>query len=112
MCPSVPTPPDPLIPSVLLAVAARLGWRVVLRDTGGLELGELVDGDRAKHLVVAGPAPGTAEWALIDEVPRGFAAHLMPKPTYDALRAGTTRPLRALWTSGTHVAEFDVERAV
>lgn len=108
----MPTPPDPLFPTLLLAVAARLGWRTVRRDSSGLDLGELVDGDRPKQLiVVAGPAPHTAEWALVDEVPGGFAAYLMPRATFDALRAGTTGRLRALWTSGTHIAQLDAERA-
>jgi hypothetical protein len=104
----MPTPPDPRIPYLLLALVAGLGWRVVLRDPSGLELGELVHGDHARHLiVVAGPGQGTAEWALVEEVPRGFAAHLMTRATFDTLRAGTPGPLRALRISGAHVAELD-----
>src|SRR5262249_8609855 len=104
----MPTPPDPRISSLLLAIAAGLGWRFVLRDPSGLELGELVHGDHSKHLiVVAGPTPGTAEWALVDEVPRGFAAYLMTRATFDTLCAGTHGPLRTLWISGAHVAELD-----
>ena len=109
---SMPCPPDPGIPALLLAVAARLGWRALLQDPSGLELGELFDSDRPKHLiVVAGPAPSTVEWALVDEVPQGFAAYLLTSATYESLRAGTIGPLRTLWTSGFHVAELDVERA-
>lgn len=88
----MPTPPFPIIPAVLLAAAIRLGWRVVTRDpTSGVALGELVEGGRARHLiVVAGSAPGTVEWALVDEVPRGFAAHLLTSATH------ATRRRRAL----------------
>jgi hypothetical protein len=108
----MPTPPDPHVPSLLLAAAARLGWRVVLRDPSGLELGELVDGDSPRHMiVVAGAAPGSVEWALVDAMPRGFAPYWMTRATYEALQAGAIGALRALWISGTHVAALDAERA-
>lgn len=95
------------------AVSDHPGWRLVLRDPSGVELGELVEGERPQHLiVVAGSAPGTVEWAVVDELPRGFAAHLMTRTTHDALCAGTSGPFRALWISGAHVAELDAERAV
>ncbi len=107
----MPTPPDPHIPALLLAAAIRLGWRVVTRDPSGVELGELVEGDRAKYLIViAGSAPGTVEWALVDALPRGFAAHLLTSATHAALRAGKPGSLGAFWISGTHVAELSSER--
>ena len=107
----MPTPPDPHIPALLLAAAICLGWRVVTRDPSGVELGELVEGGRARHLIiVAGSAPGTVEWALVDEVPRGFAAHLLTSATHDALRTGTPGSLGALWISGAHVAELSIKR--
>lgn len=107
----MPTPPDPHIPALLLTAAVRLGWRVVTRDPSGVELGELVEGGHTKHLiVVAGSAPGTVEWALVDEVPRGFAAHLLTSATHAALRAGKPGSLGALWISGTHVAELSIKR--
>jgi hypothetical protein len=109
----MPCPPDPGLPALLLAVAARLGWRALLQEPSGLELGELFDGDRPKHLiVVAGPTPNAMEWALVGEVPRGFAAHLMTNATYDALHACTIGPLRMLWSSGTDVDELDIKSAV
>src|SRR5262245_55246665 len=59
----MPYPPIPVVPSVLLAAAAKLGWRPVTRDPAGLELGELFSGDVAHHLIVAhGGIDGT--WTL------------------------------------------------
>ena len=108
----MPTPPDPHIPALLLAAAVRLGWRVVTHDPSGVELGELVEDGRTRHLiVVAGSTPGTVEWALVGEVPRGFAAHLLTSATHAALRAGKPESLGALWISGAHVAELSSERA-
>lgn len=81
------------------------------RDPSGVELGELVEDGRARHLIiVAGSAPGTVAWALVDEVPRGFAAHLLTSATHAALRAGKPGSLGALWISGAHIAELSSER--
>jgi hypothetical protein len=85
----MPLPPVPFIPAVLLAVVARLGYRVVARDPSGAELGTLVDDSGAdRHLVVAhGNTDGT--WTIVDVLPPGFGAHLLSRTTYDVLHGGS-----------------------
>ena len=83
-----PTPPDPGIPALLLAAAARLGWRPTRGD-----LGALFAPDGAEHhlVMVRGDAPGTVTWALLAELPPTFGAVLLNESTSRVLRGG--RPL-------------------
>jgi hypothetical protein len=81
-------PPDPLIPDLLLAAAAKLGFRVLTRDAAGNPLGVLSgpDGDRALVLA-AGDGPGRCRWALLDgAMPK--MAYTLSQDTYNALREG------------------------
>jgi hypothetical protein len=96
----MPYPPIPVVPSVLLAVVAKLGWRPVTRDSGGVELGELFSSDMAHHhlIVVHGGIDGT--WTLADAAPRGFDVYLMTRATYDILRTGDLRENGALLCHG------------
>ena len=83
------TPPNPLTPAVLLAVAARLGWLRIDRNPQGLELGAFVDdAGRRRDLVVSGTSPGTVEWQLTDTVPAGLAPILATRITFDVLHGG------------------------
>jgi hypothetical protein len=88
----MPTPPIPYIPAILLATAAKLGWRFSTRGPAG-DLGQLVDNSGALYPLLAaqGAAPGSDLWALVDAVPPGFSpgGHLMTRATYDILNSGT-----------------------
>jgi hypothetical protein len=90
---AMPTPPTPFVPAVLLATAAKLGWRFSNRGPSG-DLGQLVDNSGAAYalLVAQGTAPGSDSWALLDAVPPGFSpsSHLLTQATYDILNSGTT----------------------
>jgi hypothetical protein len=78
----VPTAPDPLAPALLLAAAARLNFRVLVKGLDG-QLGELVDGDRVQHLIVTRDG-----WVASADLPPGFGPFLLPRETFDVLRLG------------------------
>lgn len=82
------TPPNPGVPALLLAAAARLGFRITTRTITGSELGVLIDGTTDKTLIVAGAGDGRVEWQIAERPP-GFAPHLMSRATYDILREGS-----------------------
>ena len=103
----MPLPPDPGIPALLLAAAARLGWRPTLTR----ELGALFDTAGAEqHLVmVRGDAPGAVAWALLPDLPAGFGAVLLSEGTAKVLRGGTLLTTGAILCGGT---TFRLELAV
>ena len=104
-------PPDPGIPAVLLAVAARLGLRITSRDATGSELGVLCDSSGDRPLVIgAGAAPGGCAWALLDAGPMPKMAFLLTRATYDALHGGSLATDGALTYLGSRYwirASFD-----
>lgn len=79
------TPPDPGIPALLLAVAAKLGWRATTRGPSA-ELGTFADGSTL--LLAAGDGPGTVQWALGAAAP-GCAPCLLSEATHTVLHGGT-----------------------
>jgi hypothetical protein len=91
------TPPNPGIPALLLAAAARLGYRVTARDPSGLELGVFTDASGDKVLLVAGTTGAEVQWVLdsYPNPPPGFAPHLVSRATYEVLHGGS------LTTAGT-----------
>ena len=87
----MPDPPDPHFPDVLLAVAAKLGWRVVVRGANGIELGELVHGSSARPLILSrGDSSGTVRWLIVDALPPRTAAWLISRETFDMLTHATS----------------------
>jgi len=80
-------PPLPGVPALLLALAARLGFRVTTRESDGTEFGMFVDGAAERYLVVtSGGIDGT--WAILDALPPDFGPFLLSRATYDILRLG------------------------
>ena len=90
----MPDPPVPVVPAVLLAAAARLGWRVVTRTPSGAELGELYDPTTgaARSLVLGrGESVSAVVWALCDTAAAPpLGALLLSRQTGDVLRGGTS----------------------
>src|SRR4051812_21264928 len=90
----VSSPPVPTVPALLLAVAARFGYRVTARDPSGGELGVMTEGTADRHLVIAsGGADGT--WTVLDALAAGFGPVLISRATYAVLHGG------ALGTDGS-----------
>ena len=103
----MPLPPLPGVPALLLAVAAKLGWRPTL----GRELGALFDAAGAEHhlTMVRGDAPGVVAWALLPVLPAGFGAVLMSESTAKVLRGGSLLTTGAILFDG---AAYQLELAV
>jgi hypothetical protein len=97
-----PFPGVPGVPAILLAVAARLGFRVVSRTPTGQELGVLFDSTGDHPIVIgAGTAPGGCAWALLDAGPMPKMAYLLTRATYDALHSGSLAEDGALLYQGS-----------
>ena len=79
-------PPDPGVHALLLALAARLGFRITTRDPNGTELGIFVEGTADRYLVLtSGGIDGT--WAILDTLPPDFGPFLLSRATYDVLHS-------------------------
>jgi len=102
----MPLPPLPGIPALLLAAAAKLGWRPTLTR----ELGALFDAAGAEHylVMVRGDGPGSVAWALLPDLPAGFGAVLLSEGTAKVLRGGTLLTTGAILFDG---AAFRLELA-
>src|SRR5262245_52215576 len=83
-------PPFPVVPALLLAVLAKLGWRVTSLDpSGAVEIGTLTEDGSDVHLVIRSGGPDGV-WALVNAFPPGFPPwpYLVSRRTYDILRGG------------------------
>jgi hypothetical protein len=92
------TPPDPRIPALLLAVAAKLGFVVKARDPAFGELGVLADGATERPLYLAGAGEDRVAWTF-DAGPR-MDPHLMTRETYELLVKGVLREDGAIGHQG------------
>jgi hypothetical protein len=83
--------PDGGIPALLLAVAAKLRYVVIARDSSGAELGEFrTECGAPRPLLLTGTEPGCAAWILNEgsEAP-GLAPHLFARDAAAALQGGS-----------------------
>ena len=83
------TPPDPHLPSAILAIAAKFGFLVKQRDPMFGELGVLADGAKEHPLYVGSAGGDRVTWTL-EAGPR-MDPHLMSRATYDVLAGGKMR---------------------
>jgi hypothetical protein len=83
------TPPDPRLPALLLAAAAKLRFVVKVKDPAFGELGLLSDGQAERPLYITSAGGDRAAWTL-EPGPR-LDPHLMARATYDVLAAGALR---------------------
>ena len=96
-------PPNPLIPEILLVVAARLGFRVLSHDAAGRELGMMSDSTGEHALVIGGGSvPGACAWTLLDGGPVPKMAYLLSRETYAAIWQGVLAEDGSLIHDGIH----------
>lgn len=82
-------PPLPGIPSILLAVAARLGYQITVRSTAGADLGVFTDGVTHSPMLLAGAGGTSVAWTVPNAAPPPqFAPYLMSQLTYEVLHTG------------------------
>jgi hypothetical protein len=108
-------PPNPGIPALFLAVAARLGFVLKVRDPALGELGVLADGSIEHPLFLASAGADRIVWTL-DSGPH-LDPHFLSRATYDVLAGGSLRDdgslsyegksywLRFRWSASGMVAE-------
>jgi hypothetical protein len=109
------TPPDPHLPDLILAAAAKLRFIVKVRDPVLGELGLLSDGDVERPLYLISAGGDRVAWSL--EGAKGMDPYLMARETYSVLAAGSlgadgaisykgaTYSLRFRWSASGMVAE-------
>ena len=113
---SMANPPDPGVPAILLATAARLGYLVTSRDSSGAELGVLLDGGRTRHLyAVSAGSVGSVQWSFDGD--QRLAPHVLSLETADVLRGGAANKdgtitfqdrrfaIRQVWNGAQMIAE-------
>lgn len=108
-------PPDPHIPGILLAVAAKLGFVFKVRDAVFGELGAIGDANTEHKLFVTSGGGARVTWSL--EGSARLDPHLMTRATFDVLARGelqedntiayqkTTFRLRWRWSASGMLAE-------
>jgi hypothetical protein len=109
------TPPDPHIPELILAIAAKLRFIVKVRDPALGELGLLSDGNAERPLYLISSGGDRLTWSL--EGAKGMDTYLFTRETHSVLASGSLGSdgaisykgaayrLRFRWSASAMVAE-------
>jgi hypothetical protein len=114
------TPPSPGFVAILLTIAARWGFRVLVKGRmSSDDIGTIVDNGVEQALLVIDAGPRLCDWSVAPfaSVPQKLPGYRLTRETFDIIQGGQEGPdgsimfkgqqyrIHATWDGAHHVAE-------